>query len=182
MGDVGLYSSAAGAGIKAYGAYLNARGEKLSYEYNAKLYDLAARNEEIRAAERQEAGFDQLFKLRVAQHQTEGSLKARIAARGGALEGSHLAQLRSVKWVSDLDAKTLQSNTDRAVYAIRANARAQAAKGAGERLKASQVSPELTGFTSLISDAAGLSKQWYRLNPQVPGREPELTRHQQGED
>ena len=169
-GYAGLASSAIGTGFKAYGAYLSAQGEKQNFEYQAKLLEIEQRQGEQRAYERQEIGSEQQFKLKVQTKQQLGSQRARIAAHGGRLEGSHLAVLRDTKWVSDLDLQTLTRNTDREVFAIRERARSKGASAVMQRLKGAQIRPGQRAVTSLIADAPKLAQQWYKLNPYVPER------------
>jgi len=167
----GIAASGVGAAASTYAAYSNAKGEKQNLEWVAKMQERDARMAELRAADRQAVGNEQLFKLRLQQKQHFGAQRARIAAKGGSLtEGSHLFILQDSKWVANLEAENLKSNTDKEVFALKNTALNKAFASDMSRINARQISPGASAAEGLISGAAKFSSAWNRYKPYTAER------------
>ena len=166
----GMASSAIGAVSNAYAAYASAKGAKQNLEFAAKMGEYDARMMELRAADRQAVGNEQLFRLKLTQKQHYGASRARTFAHGGDATGSHLAILQDAKWVANLEQQTLISNTDKEVFAIKHGALSRAFSADMSRIKAGQISPTAAAVPGLISGAGDFASSWRRLNPYTTER------------
>ena len=169
------WGTAVSSVISAYGqasaAHAKAKAEKANIEFQAYLTQREAYQGELRAADRAKVGNEQMFKLRLKQSQQLGSQRARIAAHGGSLtQGSHAAILSDTRYISDIDARALQSNTDKEVWLIREGARNKGMSAEMMRLAGAQISPGGEALTSFAGNAGKLASQWYRLTDTGPAR------------
>ena len=122
-------------------AYEGARAEQKSLIRNAE-YD------EKRAADVMNRGGEEIFAQRLKQAQIRGTQTASFAARGINLTtGSAFNILEDTDYISEMDVRTIASNTERDAWALRERAGAN-------RAAAGAINPALSAATSLLGGAA----------------------------
>jgi len=127
--------------VSAASAYKGAQAEKAAFKRNAEYDEQRAKDVNVR-------GGEEIFQQRLKQAQVRGTQTASLAARGVNLTtGSAFNILEDTDYISDMDVRTIASNTERDAWALRERAGAN-------RMSAGAVDPSFVAATSLLGGAA----------------------------
>ena len=130
------------------GSYDSAKAQKQSLQQNAE-YDY------MRAEDIIHGGEQSIFAARLKEAQLRGTQVASLAARGIDVgrSGSAMRILSDTSYISNLDVNQIADNASRQAWALRQKAGAEAGS-------ASDISPGVSAFTSLLGGAASVSKTY----------------------
>ena len=162
MGWAGIATQVAGAGINAIAASSAAAGQKSKLEsaaraelLNAQMYESAAQQELRRGIGEQQAVQRRTANLKADQ-------KVALVANGIDLgSGSAVNILTTTDYMGELDANMTHANSVRAAFGLRRQAQNSKNQADGLNASAQGISPEMAGFTSLLSDASTVASSWY---------------------
>lgn len=156
----------AGAASNAVGAYAGAKTSKRVGEYQSKVAAYNAQMDEYRAGDAISRGQTAVATQRLKTADIKGSQRARLAARGVALdEGSAFNILADTDFMGELDANTIGLNAEREAWALRSQAAMGRTNAQALRAHADAINPTQAAFSSLLSSGGSVASSWYRLNP-----------------
>lgn len=162
---MGVATMAAGAGLKAIGAYGDAKSQKSSLNFQANLDDLNAHQSELSAQSALAQGQmqEQSSDLRTAN--LKSTQRAGLAASGVDLGvGSAANILTSTDVMGQIDANTIAANAVRSAWGYRTQATNQQNDALMKRAGASAISPLTSAATSLLGSAGSVAQSWYSKN------------------
>ena len=174
-----LGAQAFGVWGQALGAYMGARSQKQSLQFQADIAEINAKAYERSAQGELLAGQREEQKSRLATANLKGTQTARLAASGVDIgEGSAARTLASTDIFGDIDANTIAANAVRSAWGYRmqgTNARNDALM---KRASAGAINPLLAAGTTALTGAAQVAGSWYSLNkagafdtPKIPPRD-----------
>jgi hypothetical protein len=165
------FMSGAGLMAGAAGAYKTAAGQKAALTYQSNVADSNAQIAEEQAkfalmnGEREE----QASRLKMAA--LLGDQKAVAAANGvDVATGSPVELMASTRFIGENDALTIRDNAARQAWAYRENARGYRNEAAMDRSTSKSMSPWMSAFGSLLTNAGTVNSRWNRYNESQYGK------------
>jgi hypothetical protein len=156
------YITAAGAAVQTMGAYSSAKASKNAYSMQAQI---AAQNAQIANQQASQAiinGQTAEQNVRLQGAQVMGAQRASMAANGVDLgQGSANEALTTTKYMTERDALTTKDNALRQAWGYQVQAVNYTNEGRMDSYASDSISPGMAAFSSLLSGASALSKQYY---------------------
>lgn len=164
MGAMGPVLGVLGGLQAGFGAYFSAQSTKNNLQFQSDMAAINARMAENTAQSIMDAGQKQAGMVSAKYGAAKSATKVSQAARGiQAGEGSAAEEVASIDLAKETDMLTINANAVRQASA----ARMQSVNAQNESLikgtTADSISPFAAATSSLISSAAQVAPQWYRL-------------------
>lgn len=155
--------SLVGAATKGIGSYSSTKAQQSSLDYQASVADQNAQLEQDRASIALDNGVSNVQNQGLKTAQTKGMQTANLAANGVDLgTGSARDVLTSTQLMGQRDADQLQTNALREAWGYSTQAADTANNAAKLRTMAGNISPALSGASSLLGSASQVSSAWNR--------------------
>lgn len=157
---------AIGAIFSAIGSMQQAQAQQDQANYNAAVASNNAKVAEYQAQDAQQRGDIETQKVAREAAQMKGAQRATLAARGLSLtEGTPLSLLEQSDYFGAVDVATSRTNTNKAVWERRTQAKQFEAEAAQQRSVASGINPLFSGIASgastFVSAGGTVDKKWY---------------------
>ncbi len=143
-----------GVGMTALGSYDQASQQQGALSYESQVFNNNAVLTGYQASVAKQVGAQQLQTTQLNTANLYGAQRASMAANGVDLgSGSANDVLTSTKMLGNIDALTVQDNTNRQVWSLNNQATNYRNEAAMYASAAGNINPGLRGFTSLLSGA-----------------------------
>lgn len=165
MGAMGLMSQIGGGITSAYGAYSQAKSDKLSLNTAAKISEANARIADLGAEQELMNGKQEVAALTLRAGKIKASQTVGLASHGVDIgEGSAAELLASTDIMKDIDKGVAEANAIRAAWGYRTQAANNRIDALSKKASASSISPMYSLGTSLLGSATNVASSWYSLN------------------
>lgn len=147
----------------AFGAYFSAQSTKSSLKFQADMAEINARMAEDAAQSIMLAGEREAGMVSAKYGQVKASAKVSQASRGiqGGV-GSAAEEIASIDLAKETDMLTINANTVRQAWAQRTQATNATTQALISRGTASGISPFVSGYSTMLTSAAGVANSWYQ--------------------
>ena len=162
-GAIGMGAGVGGAIGGALASFYSAKSAKLNAEMSAQFARHAAAQEEQRAVDVSHNYSEEFFRKSLKEGQMQGAQRARAFAQGGGGESVQRI-MADTKFFSALDNKTLASNEEKELFAIRQSARAKTSQANTLETNAKSISPWARALGSLASGVASTATSYAKAN------------------
>lgn len=164
---ISLATTAASAGVSAYGAYSQGQAQAGQYAYQAQIAKMNAQIAEQNANYATAAGEVSAQEAGMKERFQRGQTIAQQGAGGLAVgQGSNARVVTSELAVGQQDQALIRSNAARQAYGYRVQAASDTAQGALDTTAASnaKTAGDIGAFGSLLSGAASVSSKWVQAS------------------
>lgn len=161
-----MSAQAFGVGMSTVGALFGAVMQKDMLKHQARMADINAGIFDSNARNITQAGTVEESRVKLAGSQAKAQQRAQITASGVDIAGSPtaLARLTGTDLITEVDARTVRSNTLRAAWGQRFAAGDMRRRGVSARATAAGISPLAVGATALLDGATTVASSWYALS------------------